>query len=143
MLYVVRDMSQIGAPRFQFRDVFQRALQPEMGWMGANSQTVQHQDIQALQAIDGRRWYLAQVGRVSEIVEAICNHGQPAVDHFERSDLQITCDTKRRAREHDMRHNLWQTAAKVCRLENIFENPADVDPGAFVGVQTKRAVAEG
>ncbi len=65
-----------------------------------------------------------QIGRVGEIVEAIGDDGQFAVNDFERRDEQIFAETKRRVFLDGVRNQLRQAAADVRRLKNILENAA-------------------
>src|SRR6185369_2966937 len=110
--------------------------------MGLNPKTVEHQNLQTTQSLDGRRRNLTEVRRVSKIVEAISNHRQAAVDHFQRRHFQIMPEAERRAGDHRMRNNQRQTAAKVRRFKDVFEDAANIDPGPLVRVETERAVAK-
>src|SRR5205807_8179063 len=104
------------------------------------SQTVEDQYIEATQSVDCRRRNLAQVGRVSKIIEAISDDRKPAVNYFERRYLQIATKTKRRAGNHCVRDDLWQAAAKVRWLENVLKNAANITPSALSRVETTRDV---
>src|SRR6266478_6808813 len=138
MLYLMRDMREISAPRLQLFNVFKRAFQPQMSFVRANAQTVEHQHFQITQAFNGCRRNLTQIGGVGKVVEAISNHGQAAVNNFKGSYLDISADAKRRAVHNCMRHNLWQATAEMRRLKDVLENSPDVFPGAFVCVKTER-----
>src|SRR5258707_12234857 len=136
------DMRKVGAARLQLIHVFQRALQPKMRRVRLDAQAIEHQHFQIAQAFDRGRRYLAQIRRVGKVVEAISNYRQPAVDYFERSNFQIGGEAEGRAVNDRMRHDLWQAAAKMRKLEDIFEDPPNVDPGSFVRVKSQTAVAK-
>ena len=51
-------------------------------------------------------------------------------------------ETKGSAGDDRMRDDLRQAAAKMRRLKDVFENAADVDPRAFVGVEPQRAMTK-
>src|SRR5882724_4726644 len=105
--------------------------------MRSNAETIEHQHLQIAQAFDRGRRYFAQICRVGKVVEAISNHRQPAMNNFQRRHLQIAAETEGRAGDDGVRYDLWQAAAKMRRLEDVFEDAANVDPGPFVRVKAQ------
>ena len=55
--------------------------------MLAETQAVEHEHIQAAQALHSFRRNFVQIGRVGEIVEAVCYDRQPTVKNFKLRDL--------------------------------------------------------
>ena len=121
----VREISPFG---LQLCDVFERTLQPQVGLMRADAQTVEHQYFQIAQAFNGCRRNLAEIRRVSKIVEPVGDDRQAPMDNFERSDFQVTCETESGARNYGMRHYLRQASAEMSRLKNVLKNPPDAIP---------------
>src|SRR5437870_1742915 len=64
------------------------------------------------------------------------------MNYFERCDLQIAVEAKRSARNDGVRNNLRQPSAKMSGLKGVTEDAANVDPGAFVRVETQRAMTK-
>ena len=64
------------------------------------------------------------------------------MNHFERRDLKIRAETKRRVFFNDVRNQLWQAAAEMRRLKNVLENAAQILPRERVGENWHRAVAK-
>src|ERR1051326_278457 len=135
MLHFMRDVRKVSALRFQLFDIFQRAFQPKVGLMRANTQAVEHQHFEIAETFNGRGRNLAQVSGVSKVIEAIRDHRQASVNDFQRSYFQTLADTEWRAIYHGVRNYLRQPAAKMGGLEDILKNAADVFPRAFVGIQ--------
>src|SRR2546428_11595201 len=142
VLHLMRDVREVGSLGLQFFDVFQRACQPQMRCMRANAQTIQHQYFQITQALHRSRRNLTQIRRVSKIVEAVGDYRQTAMNYFEGSDLQIMTEAKRRARNNGVGNNLRQSSAKMRGLKDVTEDAANVDPGAFICVETQRAMTK-
>src|SRR2546427_5638232 len=107
-----------------------------------NAQAVEHQHFQIAQTFNRRRRNLTEIGRVRKIIEAIRNHRQPSVNYFEWSDFQISREAKRRAVDDGVRNNLRQSAAEMRRLKHVLKNASDVFPGAFVRIQSQRAMTK-
>src|SRR2546428_1120582 len=80
--------------------------------------------------------------RVSKIVDAVGDYRQTAMNYFEGSDLQIMTEAKRRAGNNGVGNNLRQSSAKMRGLKDITEDAANVDPGAFIRVETQRAMTK-
>src|SRR5215831_11071766 len=142
MLHFMRNVREVSSLWPQLLDVFQRALQPQVRLMRANAQTIEHENFQTLQAVDGCGRNLTEVGRVSKIVEPVSNYRQPPVNYFKRGYLKIVTDTKGRATDHRMRHYLREAAPKMCGLKDILKDAADVFPRAFVGIQAQGAITK-
>src|SRR5437660_6643190 len=138
----MRDMREVGSFGFQLFDVFQRAFQPQMRCMWANAQTIEHQYFQITQAFHRSGRDLTQIRRVCEIIKAVSDHRQAAMNYFEGCDLQIAAEAKRRARNDGVGNNLWQPTAKMRRLKDVTEDAPNVDPGAFICVETQRAMTK-
>src|SRR6266545_259739 len=138
----MRDVREVGSLGLQFLYVFQRTFQPKVRLVRANTQAIEHQYLQITQAFYGRWRYFAQIRRVRKIVEAVSDYRQPPVNYFERRDLQITTEAKRRSRNHRVRNDLWQASAKMRRRKDVIEDAAYIDPGALVSVKAERAVAK-
>ena len=102
----MRDVREVGSFGLQFFDVFQRAFQPQMRCMRANTQTIEHQYFQITQAFNRSGWNLTQIRCVSKIIEAIGDDRKPAVNYFERRYLQIATETKRRSGNDRVRDDL-------------------------------------
>src|SRR5215203_290794 len=103
---------------------------------------VENQHVQALKPGNRFLGNKIQVGRVGKIVEAISNHGQLAVNDFERRYFQIFADTERRIMLDRVRNQLGKPAADMRRLKDILKNAFEVFPRDFVGVNAHRAVAK-
>src|SRR5215212_10822976 len=80
---VVCDVREVGAARAQLFDVGERALQPEVRRVRGEAQAVEHEHVQVAQQFERAGRYLAQVGRVGEVVEAVGDDGQPPVDDLD------------------------------------------------------------
>jgi len=113
-----------------------------MRCMRANTQTIEHQYFQITQAFNRSGWNLTQIRRVSKIIEAVSDYRQTSVDNFQGCDLQIAAEAKRRARNHGVGNNLWQATAKMRGLKDVTEDAPNVDPGAFICVETQRAMTK-
>src|SRR5215213_2645775 len=72
---VVRDMREEGPARFDLLNVFERSIDPQVRRMFFETQTVEHKHVETLQGVNGFRRYLAEIGRVRKVVEAISHHG--------------------------------------------------------------------
>src|SRR6185369_2013752 len=142
VLHIMCDVGKESALRFQFFDILECAIQPEMCLMRANAQAIKHQHLQAAQAFDGAGRHLAQVRRVREIVETISHYRQAPVNHFQWCDFKIRAETKRSSIYNCVWHNLRQASAKVRRFKDILKNPANILPGAFIRIKTERAMTK-
>ena len=142
MFDVVRDVGQVGAARFEFFDVRERAFEREVRRVRREAQAIEDEHVETAQTVERGGRNLAEVGSVGEIVAAISDDGQPPVNDFERRHLKIMTEAKRRAVNDRMRNDLRQPAAKVRRLEDVLKDAPDVFPRAFVGIETERAVAK-
>src|SRR6185503_20023616 len=107
-----------------------------------DAQTVEHEDVEPAHQLQCLFRNLAQVGGVSEVVKTIGRHRQTPVDYYEGRHNQIFGEAKRSTRFNCVRYHLGQPATEMRRLEDIFEDAIDVDPGAFIGVKAERAVAK-
>src|SRR5881409_1568692 len=87
VLYVVGDVREESALGLQLFNILERALEPQMRFMRADSETVKHQNVQTAQPVNCRGRDLAQVCRVSKVIETIGNDGQASMDHLKRRDL--------------------------------------------------------
>ncbi len=56
--------------------------------------------------------------------------------------LEILPNAERRAVNNCVRNYLRQAAAEVRWLKDIFEDATNIDPGAFIGIEAKRAMPE-
>src|SRR5215471_7156471 len=138
----MRNVREVSSLWLQLFDVLQRALQPQVRLMRANAQTIEHEDFQTAQAIECCGRNLAEVRRVGKIVEPVSNYRQTSVNYFQRGNLKIMTDTKRRAINNRVGNYLREAAAKMCGLKDILEDATDIFPRAFVGIQTQGAIAE-
>src|SRR2546425_13333017 len=138
----MRNVCEISALGLQLFNVFKRALQPQMRFVGTNPQTVKHQHSQIAQAFDGCRRNLTQISCVGKVIEAIRNHGQAAVNNFKWGYFNVPADAKRCAVDDGMRDDLRQAAAEMRRLKYVLKNSPDVFPGAFVCIKSERAMTK-
>src|SRR6266849_2161442 len=106
------------------------------------SQTVEHQRIKVAHLVQCFLWNLAQVRCIREIVKTISHHRQSSMNYLERRNKQVFCKAKLCAAGNRMRDNLRQAAAKMRRLEDVFEDASYIDPRALVCVKPKRAIAK-
>lgn len=142
MFDVVSDVRKERAPRLDAFDVLERFVDPQMCRVFPETQTVEHEHVQAAQRIDRLLRDLAEIGEIRKIVEAIGHHRQTSVDHFNRRDLQILADAKTGAWCNDICNHHGQTAAEVRRLEDVLEHAPDVDPGTLICVNAERSEAK-
>src|SRR5882672_4979963 len=133
---------EIGAPRFDELNVAERLLKPEMCRVLLEAQTVEHQQIKTLQRLNRGRRNLAQIRGVGKIVEAVSDHRQPSMDHFQWRHGQISADTKWRTSKDRVRYHQRQPAAKVCWFEDVFEDAPDVWPCPLVGINSHCTIAK-
>src|SRR4029453_344338 len=106
-------MSKKRATWLYLLDVHERFIDPQMRWMLAEAQTIEHEYVEISQRVDRLRWNLTQVRQVRNVVEAISHSRQPAVNHFERRYVQLTADAETRARRHDVWNHFRQAAAEM------------------------------
>src|SRR5687768_10060801 len=136
---VVRDVRKVRALRLKLLYILQRLLDPQMRRMFPETQTIKDQHIEVLQGID-RRWRnLTQIRQISKVVKAISHHRQATMDHFEWRYLQFLADAKTGARANNVRDHHRQTTTEVRRLEDVFEHPPDIYPGALVCINAQRS----
>src|SRR4026207_1420901 len=132
-------MREESAPRFYLVDKFQRAIDPEVCRMLAETKTVKHEHVEILQRVDRFGRYVAEIREIGKIIEPIGHPGEPAVDYFQRRDLEFGTDTERRLRIDCVGNHPRQSAAEVRRFKDVFENALDIDPRAFVCINAKGA----
>ena len=142
MFDVVGNVSEVSATRLNPGDVLKRLIEPEMSWVFLEAKAIEHEHIKIGHCRHCVLGDFAQVSRISEVIEAIGHHRQPSMDHFKRSYQQLVAKTKRRVGNHRVRDYLRQTAAKMRRFKNIFEDATNIRPGAFIGIKAKRSIAE-
>src|SRR6266581_3695900 len=133
---------EICSARFQFGDVSERLIEPQMRRMLLEPQTIEHQYVKTAQPIHRVRWNLTQIRSIGKIVKAVSHHRQTAVNQFQRSYFQVLAQTKRRAGKDGVRNHLRQAAPKIRRVKDVFEDASNVQPRLLVGVNTKGAVAK-
>src|SRR4051812_408268 len=100
--------------------------------MRFETNTVQYEHIKTLHQFDRFVRDKIEIRRVSKIVETICHYRQLAVNDLKRRDLKFVADGKRRVMRYRMWYQLRKTAAKMVRLENVFENAAKIYPRGLV-----------
>src|SRR5947209_5627126 len=142
VLDVVGDVREVGAARSQLSDVVERAFEPEVCRVRAQAQAVEHESVQAAQHVQRGGRNLAQVGRVGEVVEAVRHHGEPPVDDLDGSNLKVWAEAEGSAVRDRVGDDLRESAAEGRRLEDVFEDAADVHPRALVGIDAQSAMAE-
>src|SRR4029453_12605657 len=131
----VRKVSTTG---FQFPDELHSLIEPQVCRMFGEPQTVQHQHVESAQCLHCRRWDLAQVSSVREVVEPISNDGKTAMYDFERRDYEILAQTKTRLRMNNVWYDLRQPATEMRWLKDVTKNPVDVGPRTLICIHTKR-----
>src|SRR5947207_1823352 len=142
MLYIGSYMGQVSAARFELGDVREGFVQPEMCWMFFETQAVEHEHIQVPKCVHRCRRNLTQVSCIGKIIEAIRHHGQPAMNHLERRNLQPLTHTKRCPGINCVREHLQQSTTKVRGFENVFEDTTDVRPCLLVSENAQGAEAK-
>lgn len=100
--------------------------------MRFEADTVEHEDFKVAKAVHriGRDRF--KVGGVGEIVESVCDDRQLAVDHFERRYFDLFSDAEGRVVHDRVRDQLRKATAEMCRLEDVLEDAAKVDPRYLV-----------
>ena len=136
------EVGKEGTIWFDLFDVLESFVQTEMGRVWFDPDTIQDKDVETLQSGDRLLRNKIQIRRVCKVVEAIRDHRQLAVDHFERRNFQAVADAKRRVRIDRVRDQLGQAAAKMNRFEYVLENPPEIDPRDLVRKDRHRAKAE-
>ena len=109
--------------------------------MRIQAHAIEDENVEALKAGDRFVGDKIQIGCVGEIIEAIRDHGQLAVDDLERRDLDIA-DAKRRMVVNRMRDELRQAAAEVRWFENVLKDAAKIDPRDLVREDRHRTVSK-
>lgn len=110
--------------------------------MWFDSNTIKDQDIETLQTGDRFVRNKIQVRRVCKVVEAIRDHRELTVDHFERCNFQPVADAKGSVRIDRVRDQLGQAAAKMNRFEDVLEDPPEIYPRDLVRKDRHRAKAK-
>src|SRR5688500_10709228 len=136
MHHIVIQVSQESSFWTNFFDILQRLVQSEMCRVRFDPDTIQNQDVEILQSGDRVGRDEIQIGRVGEVIEPVCDDREFAVNDFKRGDLKLTTYAERCVGINNMRNQLRQSAADVCRLKNILKDPAKIGPRDLVRVYT-------
>ena len=91
--------------------------------------------------VDGFIGNEIEVRRICEVVESVRDDRQLAVDHLERSYLDLA-DGKRRIVIDSVRDQLRQSTANMVWLKYVFEYSPEIFPRRLIRVDRHRAVFE-
>ena len=109
--------------------------------MGLEPDAVEHEDVEVAEAVHRIGRDGLEVCGVGEVVEAVRDDGEFAVDNLERRHLDLT-DAKWRIVNDRVRDQLRQSSAEMRRLEDVLEDAPEVDPRDLVREDRHRAVTE-
>ena len=98
---------------FNFSTYRKRFIDPKVRRMLAETQAIKHQHVKVSQRVDGIGWDLAEICQISEVVEAICHHRQPAMDNLKRRYLQFWSNAETGAGRYDIWNHFRKTASEV------------------------------
>src|SRR5258708_24904889 len=82
-------MREIGAVWFQVFDDLEGFFEAEVRRVGTDADAIEHKNVEIAKSVHRRRRNNFQIGRISEIVKAIGDYGQLAVNHLNRRDLDV------------------------------------------------------
>jgi hypothetical protein len=142
MLNVVGNMSKESPARFQFIDVLKRLFNPKVRRMFPEAQAVKHKHVEVAQRVECLTRNLAEIRKIRKIVKAISHYRQATMNNFERRYLQFVPDAEACPGNDSIWNHIRQAATKMRWLEDVFEDAFNINPGALIGADVKRAKAK-
>ena len=130
------------AAGFDLLDIFERFVETEMGRMRFDAYAVKYENVESLHRFDRCVGNEIEIGSVRKIIEPIRDHGELAVDDFERRDLEIFANAKWSVRVNGVRDQLRQSAAEVGGPEDVLEDALQIDPCDVVREDRHRSVSK-
>src|SRR5688500_18937725 len=111
-----------------------------MSRMRLDPDTIQHENIEIAKPVHRFLRNYLEVSRVSKIVEPISDHRQLTMDDLERRHGQVVANHKGSVRRDGVRYQLRQAAPKMCGLEDVLKNSAEILQCNLICIDAHRSV---